>query len=87
MEQLKIIINELTWHSPDGKFDTTVTNGVITKLNFCELGQGNDDCGKCLTSVDFKYLKQVYESLGELFAFIEAESKKAGYTFSNEETV
>lgn len=87
MEHLKTITNDLTWHSPDGKFDATLTNGVITSLNFCEPGKSAGDCGKCLTSTDFKYLRQIHESLGELFAFIEAESKKAGYTYANEETL
>lgn len=84
MEHNKVIINELEWHSPDGKFAATLTNGLITALNFCEPGKGPDECGKCLVSTDFKYLKQVHDSLGELFAFIESENKKMGYTFANE---
>lgn len=84
MEHVKTIVNELTWHSPDGKFDATLTNGLITALNFCEPGKSSTECGKCLVSTDFKYLKQVHDSLGELFAFIESENKKMGYTFAND---
>lgn len=85
MEHLKTITNELIWHSENGKFAATLTNGVITGLSFCEPGKSPDECGKCLTSTDFKYLKQVYDSLGELFGFIESENKKMGYAFSNDE--
>ena len=77
MEHLKTITNELTWHSPDGVFRVVLTNGQITELNFCASPEEK------LVSTDFKYLKQVYQCLGELFAFIEAEDKKAGYTFAN----
>lgn len=83
MEHIKEIKNSLTWHSENGRFEAILINGVITTLAFCEIGKSESDC-RCLVSTDYKYLKQVHESLGELFAFIEAENKKAGYTFANE---
>lgn len=85
MENHREIKNELTWHN-DGKFTATLTNGVITELHFCEPGKGADSEGKCLTSVDFKYLQSVYSALGELFTFIEEENKRLGYSYADEKT-
>lgn len=85
MEAEKTVTNKLSWHS-DGKFEVILTNGAITSLSFCEPGKGPDtDCGKCLSSTDFKYLKQVHESLGDLFDFIEKENKERGHTYALEQ--
>lgn len=84
MEHIRQITNALTWHTENGKFEATLTNGQITELNFCEPGKGAGDCGKCLTSTDYKFLKQVQTALAELFDFMEAESKKMGHTFAND---
>lgn len=55
-----------------------------TKLSFCEPGKGTDtDCGKCLTSTDYKYLISVRDALTDLFVFIEEENKRQGYSFAN----
>lgn len=84
MEHFREIKNTLTWHN-EGKFEVVLMNGVISKLNFCEPGKGPQDTGKCLNSTDYKFLKNVYTSLGELFAFIEEENKRLGYKYSREE--
>jgi hypothetical protein len=84
MEHLREIKNQLNWHTEAGKFEATIVNGAITDLNFCEPGKGSVDCGKCLTSTDYKFLKQIHTALGELFDFIEAESKRMGHTFAND---
>lgn len=85
MENFREIKNDLTWHSESGKFTATLINGQISELHFCEPGKGVDDCGKCLTSVDFKYLQSVYTYLGELFTFIEEENKRLGYSYADSE--
>lgn len=85
MEHIREIKNQLTWHTENGKFDATLVNGQIGELNFCEPGKGSGDCGKCLTSVDYKFLKQVHTALGELFDFMEKESKQMGHTFANQD--
>jgi hypothetical protein len=88
MEHHREIKNSLEWHSESGKFDATLTNGIITELNFCEPGTGpGSTCGRCLESTDYKYLKQVHQCLGELFAFIEEENKRLGYSYAGEKTL
>ena|ERR1700749_1565302 len=81
MENFREIKNSLAWHN-EGKFEVELVNGIITKLNFCEPGKGPQDTGKCLTSTNFKYLQSVYTCLGDLFAFIEEENKRLGYSYS-----
>jgi hypothetical protein len=83
MEHFREIKNTLNWHN-EGKFEVTLINGTITKLNFCEPGQGPDDSGKALTSTDYKYLQAVHACLGDLFNFIEEENKRLGYSYSRE---
>ena len=61
-----------------------LVNGIITKLNFCELGKGPDDTGKCLNSTNYKFLQSVYTCLGDLFTFIEEENKRLGYSYARE---
>src|ERR1700761_3880229 len=84
MDHFREIRNSLTWHK-EGKFDVTLINGIISKLNFCEPGKGPQDTGKCLNSTDYKFLRNVYTCLGELFAFIEEENKRLGYKYSQED--
>ncbi len=81
MDHFREIKNNLSWHN-EGKFEVELINGIITKLNFCEPGKGPHDTGKCLTSTNFKYLQAVYTSLGDLFAFIEEENKRLGYSYA-----
>lgn len=81
MDNYREIKNNLTWHN-EGKFEVELVNGIITKLNFCEPGKGPEDTGKCLTSTNFKFLQAVYASLGDLFAFIEEENKRLGYSYA-----
>jgi hypothetical protein len=83
MDNYREIKNNLTWHN-EGKFEVELINGVITKLNFCEPGKGPYDTGQCLTSTNFKFLQSVYTSLGDLFAFIEEENKRLGYSYARE---
>lgn len=85
MDINKEIKHELTWHAADaGKFEVTIINHQITDLHFCELADGRGDETKCLRSIDYKYLKQVHASLGDLFAHMDNEAKKAGHTFAGE---
>lgn len=84
MEQFREVKNALTWHKTEGTFDVEIINGVITKLNFCEMGISSVDNNKSLTSTNLKFLKAVYESLGDVFTFIEEENKKLGYKFADE---
>jgi hypothetical protein len=84
MDHFREIKNTLTWHN-EGKFEVILINGIISKLNFCEPGKGPQDLGKCLNSTDYKFLRNVYTSLGELFAFIDEENKRLGYQYSREE--
>lgn len=84
MDHFREIKNTLTWHN-EGKFEVVLLNGIISKLNFCEPGKGPQDTGKCLNSTDYKFLKNVYTCLGELFAFIDEENKRLGYHYSHEE--
>lgn len=81
MDHYREIKNNLAWHN-EGKFEVELINGVITKLNFCEPGKGPHDTGQCLTSTNFKFLQAVYSSLGDLFAFIEEENKRLGYSYA-----
>jgi hypothetical protein len=81
MENFREIRNHLTWHN-EGKFSVELVNGIISKLNFCEPGAGPDVTGKCLTSTNYKFLQNVYNCLGDLFAFIEEENKRLGYTYA-----
>ncbi|MBW4888899.1 hypothetical protein KXQ82_04205 [Mucilaginibacter sp. HMF5004] len=81
MDNYREIKNNLVWHN-EGKFEVELINGVITKLNFCEPGKGNHDTGSCLTSTNYKFLQNVYTSLGDLFAFIEEENKRLGYSYA-----
>lgn len=83
MDHFREIKNCLSWHN-EGKFEVELTNGVITKLNFCEPGKGPEDSGKILTSTNYRYLQAVYNSLGDLFDFIDEENKRLGYSFSDE---
>ncbi len=84
MEHIREIKNKLTWHSIDGKFEAELTNGQITALSFCEPGKGADNCGKCLTSTNYKYLVQVRDSLNELLLFIDEENKRQGYSYATD---
>jgi hypothetical protein len=81
MDHFREIKNTLTWHN-EGKFEVELVNGIITRLNFCEPGKGPADTGKSLTSTNYKYLQSVYNSLGDLFAFIEEENKRLGYSYA-----
>lgn len=81
MDHYREIRNTLVWHN-EGKFEVELVNGVITKLNFCEPGKGPHDTGQSLTSTNFKFLQAVYSSLGDLFAFIEEENKRLGYSYA-----
>jgi hypothetical protein len=83
MDHYREIKNSLTWHG-EGRFEVEVTNGVITKLNFCEPGKGPEVSGKCLTSTNFKFLQAVYSCLGDLFAFIQEENKRLGYSYAQD---
>lgn len=85
MEHIKTVTNTLAWHNENGKFEATLTNGAITELSFCEPGKGAGDCGKCLTSTDYKFLKSVYHALGELFDFVDKEHKDMGHKFATNE--
>lgn len=84
MDHFREIKNTLSWHSPDGTFDVILINGVITSLNFCEPGGPGADCGKCLSSINYKFLMTVKDCLIELSTFIEEENKKMGYKFAEE---
>jgi hypothetical protein len=86
MDHFREIKNNLTWHN-EGKFEVTLINGIITKLNFCEPGKGPDDTGKCLTSTNYKFLQAVHASLGDLFTFIEEENKRLGYSYAREDEI
>jgi len=81
MDHFREIKNNLAWHN-EGKFEVELTNGVITRLNFCEPGKGPHDTGKCLTSTNFKFLQSVYSALGDLFTFIDEENKRLGYSYA-----
>ncbi|RWY47903.1 hypothetical protein [Mucilaginibacter gilvus] len=81
MDHYREIKNNLTWHN-EGKFEVELTNGVITRLNFCEPGKGPDDTGKALTSTSYKFLQAVHSALGDLFTFIEEENKRLGYSYA-----
>jgi len=83
MDHYREIRNTLAWHN-EGKFEVELVNGVITRLNFCEPGKGPHDTGQCLTSTNFKFLQAVYTSLGDLFAFIEEENKRLGYSYARQ---
>jgi len=87
MEINREIKHVLTWHNDnDGKFEVTIINNAITQLAFCEVGKGEtSECGKCITSTDYRFLKQVHVCLGELFTHLETEAKKAGHSFAGEE--
>lgn len=80
MENHREIKNTLTWHF-DGNFNATIVNGVIKELNLCEPGKGAGDCGRCLTSTDYKFLKSVHEALGDIFKFMHEENKRLGYSY------
>lgn len=82
MEKFTEIKNVLTWESQNGKFEATLINGNITDINFCEPGTGPGDCGKCLNSTDYKFLKNVHEKLGQLFDFMDEENKRMGYKYA-----
>jgi hypothetical protein len=84
MDHFREIKNTLTWHK-EGKFEVVLVNSIITKLNFCEPGRGLQDSGKFINSTDYKFLKNVYACLGELFTFIDVENKRLGYKYSREE--
>jgi hypothetical protein len=83
MDHFREIKNNLKWHN-EGKFEVVLVNGIITKLSFCEPGKGPDDSGKCLTSTSYKFLQAVHACLGDLFAFIEEENKRLGYSYARE---
>jgi len=80
MENYREIKNTLTWHF-DGNFNATIVNGVIKELNLCEPGKGAGDCGRCLTSTDYKFLKSVHQALGDIFKFMQDENKHLGYSY------
>lgn len=85
MEIEKQVRHTLTWNNTDaGIFTVTIINHQITELHFCEVGGGQGDETKCLTSTDYKFLKQVHTSLGELFNHLDKESEKAGHKFAGE---
>ena|ERR1700748_1314305 len=83
MEKFTELRHNISWEG-EGKFEAEITNGVITKINFCEIGKGEADTGKVLTSINYKYLQQVRDNLIELFNFIETENKKLGYSFPSD---
>jgi hypothetical protein len=70
----------LSWEG-EGKFEAEIVNGQISKLNFSEIGKGENDCGKFLNSTNYKFLQQVRDNLIQLFNFMEEENKKLGYSF------
>lgn len=80
MESHRETKNTLTWHF-EGNFNATIVNGVIKELNLCEPGKGAGDCGRCLTSTDYKFLKSVHEALGDIFKFMHDENKRLGYSY------
>jgi hypothetical protein len=82
MESYREIKNILTWHD-EGKFEVELVNGVITKLNFCEPGNGPDNQQKSLTSTNFKFLQAVQTNLTELLNFMEKENERMGYRYGN----
>jgi len=83
MENHREIKNTLTWHF-EGNFSATIINGVIIELNLCEPGKGVGDCGRCLTSTDYKFLKAVHEALGDIFNFMKEENKRLGYSYPDD---
>lgn len=85
MEINKEVKHVLTWNTPDaGVFNVTIINHQITELHFCELCGKVGNETKCLTSTDYKFLKQVHASLGELFSHLEKEALAAGHKFAGE---
>lgn len=80
MEKFTELRHTISWDG-EGKFEAEIVNGQISKINFCEIGKGETDCGKFLNSVNYKFLQQVRDNLTELFNFIETENKKLGYSF------
>lgn len=70
----------LSWNNA-GNFKSEIVNGIVTELHFCEPGCDGNSAGKCLTSVDYTFLKDVHAALGELFAQVEEQQKKLGYSF------
>lgn len=74
----------IEWNIAEGRFDAEIINGNITALNFCELGQGTDSCGKCLTSTDLKFLQNVHKALGELFKKLDEANKELGHSFATD---
>lgn len=83
MENHRETKNTLTWHF-EGNFNATIINGVIKELNLCEPGKGVGDCGRCLNSTNYKYLKSVHEALGDIFKFIQDENKRLGYSYPSD---
>jgi hypothetical protein len=81
MDHYREIKNTLVWNN-EGKFEVELVNGIITRLNFCEPGKGPHDTGQSLTSTNFKFLQAVYSTLGDLFAFIDEENKRLGYSYA-----
>lgn len=90
MDHFREVKNSLIWHN-EGKFEVVIVNGIITKLNFCEpgtsTGKDSKDVGKYLTSTNFKFLQAVHACLGDLFAFMDEENKKMGYSYAHEDEI
>ena len=84
MEKFKTTTIDLSWPALEGKFEAQIVNGAISSLLMCETGQTDPTCGKCLSSVDIKFLKSVHTALSELFKAIDEEQKSNGHSFSKE---
>lgn len=74
----------IDWNYIEGKFNAEIINGQISELNFCELGQGTDSCGKCLTSIDLKFLQNVHSALGDLFKKLDEARKELGHSYATD---
>jgi len=73
----------IEWNHSDATFKAEIINGNIESLSFCEIGQ-NDECGKCLTSTDLKFLQNVHTSLGDLFKKLDEARIEMGHTYATD---
>jgi hypothetical protein len=83
LKEHKITLN---WEN-NGRFNAEIVNGNITKLHFCQAGKDEKNTGECLTCTDFKFLTDVYEALGELFAVMAEQQKELKYSFPTDEKI